>query len=145
MAGTGNDITAIPLKRERLVGWWTRSYLSRRCRSYRHTTVWKRNFKPTNGKEPGSVKWYYNAPKGEHRPNITLVPNRGPGYGIWVGGSLPKIRNGSNSTLLTEIENIETLDDISNYVTDILGRDFDAHKAVTGRIDYSADQNFEAQ
>lgn len=141
MESTDHILTALPLERERLAeSVDTLRLVHPLPKLPSCDELWRRGFKPTEGKEAGYINWYYNAPKDEHRPNITLVQNRGPGYGIWVNGSLPKIRHGNNATLLTEIEIVETLDDISNYVTDILGVDFDVQNAHTTRIDYAADQ-----
>lgn len=107
--------------------------------------LWNRGFKPKEGNQPNSTTWFHNCENAEHRPNLTIYENHGPGFGLLVSGSLPRIRNANNATLLMSCEIAETMDEISGYVTDTVGLAFDAWNAKIKRVDYAFDQFLEPQ
>src|SRR5687768_145141 len=61
-----------------------------------------RGFRSKAGNLPNSTTWYHNASKAEHRGNLTIYENYGPGYGMMVSASLPKFCRGANLHLIDD-------------------------------------------
>ena len=96
-----------------------------------------RGFSSKPGKIPNSVIWFHNAPKGDHKPNLTIYENFTIGYGFRVNISLPKFLAGQNFDLPNEEGIFNTLNSVSEYVTDTSGIQFDALSASVARIDFA--------
>lgn len=96
-----------------------------------------RGFGARPGKLVGSTTWFHNPPGNSHKPNLTLYENFGPGYGLRVNSSLPKMAIGRNFDLLDDDGIFNCLKDISIYVTETAGIEFDALTACVARIDFA--------
>jgi hypothetical protein len=83
--------------------------------------------------------WVKNAPRGTtSQPRLTWSQTNG-GDWLCVEASLPTLLFGRNTVFLSEDDISVALDELSAFVTQAVGVEFDAATALVGRVDYFAD------
>jgi hypothetical protein len=86
----------------------------------------------------GKKIWFYKE-KGSKHPFISFYESEIGTVYLWLNVSLPAFFHGSNAKLLTEKEVRQALKQLSEYVTDKSGIEFDAAKVTVWNVHFTKD------
>jgi hypothetical protein len=104
---------------------------------------WRMLFNPHNGSLRGFI---HEGKKGSHLPTMTFNLRENGFWYLRAEVSLPKWLNGTNVRSMTASEILLALERLSNYVSELSGKKFDAITANVARVDFVEDKVvFESQ